>query len=98
MLKARLLLVDDHELLRQGLASLIDSQRDLEVVGQAGDGLAALIADGVPMEKLYPIDANRAFKKLEQLKPHVLVWWNSGAQSVQILQDGEVDMVTAPAL
>jgi putative spermidine/putrescine transport system substrate-binding protein len=36
---------------------------------------AALIADGVPTDKLYPIDVDRAFKKLEQLKPHVLVWW-----------------------
>ncbi|NJL18453.1 MAG: ATP-binding protein [Nitrospira sp.] len=33
----------------------------------------ALIADGVPMDKLYPIDVDRAFKKLEELKPHVLV-------------------------
>jgi putative spermidine/putrescine transport system substrate-binding protein len=56
---------------------------------------AALIADGVPMDKLYPIDVDRAFKKLEELKPHILVWWNSGAQSVQVLQDGEVDMVAA---
>lgn len=56
---------------------------------------AALIADGVPLDKLYPIDVDRAFKKLEELKPHVLVWWNSGAQSAQILQDGEVDMVGA---
>jgi putative spermidine/putrescine transport system substrate-binding protein len=49
----------------------------------------------VPMDKLYPLDVERAFKKLEGLKPHVLVWWNSGAQSAQILQDGEVDMVGA---
>jgi putative spermidine/putrescine transport system substrate-binding protein len=56
---------------------------------------AALIADGVPMDKLYPLDVDRAFKKLEELKPHVLVWWNSGAQSAQVLQDGEVDMVGA---
>jgi putative spermidine/putrescine transport system substrate-binding protein len=55
----------------------------------------ALIADGVPMDKLYPIDVDRAFKKLEQLKPHVLVWWGSGAQSVQVLKDAEVDMVSA---
>ena len=55
----------------------------------------ALIADGVPMDKLYPIDVDRAFKKLEQLKPHVLVWWSSGAQSAQVLKDGEVDMVGA---
>lgn len=56
---------------------------------------AALIADGVPMDKLYPLDVDRAFKKLESLKPHVVVWWASGAQSVQVLQDGEVEMVGA---
>jgi putative spermidine/putrescine transport system substrate-binding protein len=56
---------------------------------------AALIADGVPMDKLYPLDVERAFKKLKEVKPHVLVWWNSGAQSAQVLQDGEVDMVGA---
>ncbi|MBS0243152.1 MAG: ABC transporter substrate-binding protein [Proteobacteria bacterium] len=55
----------------------------------------ALIADGVPMDKLYPLDVDRAFKKLEELKPNVLVWWNSGAQSAQIIKDGEVDMVSA---
>ena len=55
----------------------------------------ALIADGVPMNKLYPLDVDRAFKKLEQLKPNVLVWWNSGAQSAQVLKDGEVDLVSA---
>jgi DNA-binding NarL/FixJ family response regulator len=42
MNRARILLVDDHELLREGLASLINAQPDLEVVGQAGDGLEAL--------------------------------------------------------
>jgi DNA-binding NarL/FixJ family response regulator len=39
---ARILLVDDHELFREGLAGLINSQLDMEVVGQAGDGLEAL--------------------------------------------------------
>ena len=39
---ARLLLADDHELFREGLVGLIDAQPDLEVVGQAGDGLEAL--------------------------------------------------------
>jgi putative spermidine/putrescine transport system substrate-binding protein len=56
---------------------------------------AALIADGVEPDKLYPLDVDRAFKKLESLRPHVLVWWNSGAQSAQVLQDGEVNMVGA---
>ena len=61
---------------------------------------AALMADGVAPADVYktlasPGGVDRAFKKLEELKPHVLVWWNSGAQSAQILQDGEVDMVGA---
>ena len=42
MNRARVLLVDDHELFREGLVGLIDAQPDLEVVGQAGDGLEAL--------------------------------------------------------
>ncbi|WP_295700792.1 response regulator transcription factor [Lapillicoccus sp.] len=35
-------IVDDHQMLRTGLASLISAHDDLEVVGQAGDGRAAL--------------------------------------------------------
>jgi DNA-binding NarL/FixJ family response regulator len=37
----RILLADDHDLFREGLASLISSQEDLEVVGHALDGLDA---------------------------------------------------------
>jgi len=53
---------------------------------------AALLADGVPRDKLYPLDVDRAFKKLEQIKPDIAVWWTSGGQSAQLLHDGEVDM------
>lgn len=42
MSRWRLLLADDHELFRTGLAGLIDSQPDLEVVGLASDGFEAL--------------------------------------------------------
>lgn len=38
----RVFLVDDHPVLRQGLRSLLGRQRDIDVVGEAGDGLAAL--------------------------------------------------------
>lgn len=54
---------------------------------------AALLADGVPMKDIYPIDMNRAFKKLDQIKPHVDVWWTGGAQTTQMLQSGEVDIL-----
>ena len=53
------------------------------------------MADGVAPDKLYPLDVDRAFKKLEEIKPHITVWWTSGAQSAQLLNDGEVDMVMA---
>jgi len=53
---------------------------------------AALLADGVPRDKLYPLDVDRAFKKLAQIKPNIAVWWTSGGQAAQLLHDGEVDM------
>ena len=42
MSRWRLLLADDHELFRAGLAGLINSQPDLQVIGQASDGFEAL--------------------------------------------------------
>ena len=36
--RIRILIADDHAVLRTGLRMLIDSQRDLEVVGEASDG------------------------------------------------------------
>ncbi len=38
---ARVLLVDDHELFRQGIANLLNEQPDIQIVGDAGDGLEA---------------------------------------------------------
>lgn len=55
----------------------------------------ALLADGVPADKLYPLDVDRAFKKLEQIKPNIATWWTSGGQSAQLISDGEVDMIQA---
>src|SRR3982074_3474234 len=53
----------------------------------------ALLADGVPIDKLYPMDLDRAFRKLSELKPHIKVWWREGSQSQQLIRDGEVDMI-----
>lgn len=39
--KLRVLLVDDHNVVRAGLKALIDAQPDMEVVGEAADGEAA---------------------------------------------------------
>jgi len=42
MKKIRLLLVDDHSLLRIGLNTLLSVQKDMEVVGEAEDGESAI--------------------------------------------------------
>ena len=36
----RVLIVDDHPVVREGLAAMLATQRDFEVVGEAGDGAA----------------------------------------------------------
>ncbi len=58
----------------------------------------ALMADGVPLDKIYavlsaPGGIARAIGKLRELKPHIAVWWSSGAQSAQLMKDGAVDMI-----
>jgi putative spermidine/putrescine transport system substrate-binding protein len=54
---------------------------------------AALLADGVPMNKIYPIDEKRALNKIKELKPHVASFWESGAESLQLLRENEATMV-----
>jgi len=54
----------------------------------------ALLADGVPPDEIYPLDLERAFEKMEEIRPHIDVWWTSGAQSAQLIADGEVDMLS----
>jgi putative spermidine/putrescine transport system substrate-binding protein len=53
----------------------------------------ALLADGVARDALYPLDLDRAFRKLDAIKPHIKVWWTQGSQSQQLIRDGEVDMI-----
>ena len=43
-IKARVLLVDDHALLRTGVANIINQEPDLRVVAEAGDGVEAIKA------------------------------------------------------
>jgi len=49
MKKIRVFIVDDHAVLRVGLASLLNSQPDIEVVGDAGNGATAL--DKIPQAR-----------------------------------------------
>jgi len=52
---------------------------------------AALMADGVPADKLYPIDVKRALDKIKSIKQHT-VFWATGAESQQLFRDKEVVM------
>jgi len=50
----------------------------------------ALLADGVPMDKLYPLDVERAWRSMDKLRPLVAKWFVSHAEAIQLLANGEV--------
>lgn len=52
---------------------------------------SALLADGVPPSRLYPLDVDRALKKLDTIKSDI-VWWSSGATEIQNFQNGSCDL------
>lgn len=52
----------------------------------------ALLGDGVPFDQLYPLDVERAFRKIDSIKSD-LVWWNTGAESQQFLVSKTADFV-----
>ncbi|WP_299849861.1 ABC transporter substrate-binding protein [uncultured Roseovarius sp.] len=59
----------------------------------------AIMADGVAPEDVYDVlgseeGIERALNKIRELKPHIDVFWTSGAQHAQLMKDGEVDMTT----
>lgn len=51
----------------------------------------ALMADGVPAKKLYPLDIERAFKSLDRIKPNVAVWIVETPKTITMIQTNEVD-------
>lgn len=63
----------------------------------AGSLEAAIMADGVAAEDVYNVldsieGIERALDKIRELKPHIAIFWSSGAQHAQLMKDGEVDM------
>jgi YesN/AraC family two-component response regulator len=55
--EARVVLIDDNELVRSGLRSLVSAARGLEVVGEASNGRAALALCGLLHPELVLVDA-----------------------------------------
>lgn len=55
----------------------------------------ALLADGVAKDALYPLDVPRAFASLDRIKDDIVKFWESGAQSAQLMTDNETVMGVA---
>lgn len=55
---------------------------------------AALLADGVAPEDLYPLDLDRAFAKLDTIKDDI-VWYDTGDEQIQLVSSGEAPLVQA---
>ena len=49
----------------------------------------ALLADGVPRERLYPLDVPRALRSLSKIRDSIVKFWESGAQSAQLMASNE---------
>ncbi|WP_342202973.1 ABC transporter substrate-binding protein [Mesorhizobium carmichaelinearum] len=60
--------------------------------GSEGPWEEALLADGVPADKLYPLDIDRVFRSLDKIKPHIRKWWSSGSEIQQMLADKAIDV------
>jgi len=80
MNKLRVLLAEDHETIRDGLKLLVNSQPDMETVGEADNGRVAvqlaqeLLPDVVVMDVSMPeLNGLQATKKLKQRCPQVKV-------------------------
>ena len=78
--KIKVLIADDHALMRMGLRALLDTQRDIEVLGEATDGAdalrktARLKPDIVIMDIMMPgTDGIAATQQLSERHPDVRI-------------------------
>ncbi|MEW6404915.1 MAG: response regulator transcription factor [Chloroflexota bacterium] len=80
MNKIRILLADDHSLFRKGIAAVLNNQLDMEVIGEASDGLEAVVIaknlrpDVILMDVTMPgMDGIEAIKLIKQEQPEVRI-------------------------
>jgi DNA-binding NarL/FixJ family response regulator len=104
----RVVLVDDHPIVRTGIAALLSDEEDLEVVGQAHDGLqalelvAALHPDVLLLDLMLPglsgIEVNRrVVTGFPGTKVLVLTLHANEAYAAQVLSDGATGFVLKDA-
>ena len=80
MERVRILLADDHALFREGLAGIINNQPDMQVVGEANDGLESFVKahelkpDLILMDVQMPgMDGIEAVKQIKQVLPETII-------------------------
>jgi len=76
VMKIKILLADDHAVLREGMRSLLENDKDFEVVGEASDGeeaveiVSKLKPDVVLMDIVMPkLNGVEATKRIKQISP-----------------------------
>ena len=55
----------------------------------------ALLADGVLMGELYPLDLERAFASLDRIRDYVIAWYEDGKQPIELVVADQVAMASA---
>ena len=90
----RVVLIDDHDLLRRGIRTMLETEANIEVVGEAADGLNALqlveatLPDVVLIDVVMPNrDGIEATREIKDAYPHVGVVVLSGHDQEQFLFD-----------
>jgi putative spermidine/putrescine transport system substrate-binding protein len=58
-------------------------------IADSGTLEAALLASGVPIDKLYPLDLDRAFASLKKLGKRSVVWYENNQEPVNFLEQHE---------
>ena len=109
MAKIRVVLVDDHHIVRRGLRSFLESFSDIEIIGEAANGEAAIAAieswlpDVVVIDLLMPggIDGIETTRHLRMRSPHsqvvVLTAFTDDVRIIAALREGAIGYVRKDA-